>query len=196
MSKNTDKDLVVIEKIGRIDNNPILGEYQDAVMDENWQGGFCCLSHVLPSYWLHLAEHGCEDKELTEEKMNFSYRVAEGALLVPKETLINKYHVDLDPGTPDFLPICGTCFKMLMSPFFTLTFCLDCDSSQWVSRSEKDGKIRADLVYRKGCEHCLPEGRKSVIVYVYSCVDIVIKGLEMLGVPQGALESLRKIRPA
>ena len=55
------------------------------------------------------------------------------------------------------VPVCGTCAEALHGNEWTLLYCFECNSSQWVSRSLAINRYRHNVLWLRGCPHCSEE---------------------------------------
>jgi hypothetical protein len=52
------------------------------------------------------------------------------------------------------IPICDECMKGLQSKLWTLLYCFECTSSQWIYRPLAKMAYRHDIIWLRGCPDC------------------------------------------
>ncbi|MCB2181202.1 MAG: hypothetical protein KQH63_04140 [Desulfobulbaceae bacterium] len=55
------------------------------------------------------------------------------------------------------VPVCEECARALLGNEWTLLYCFECCSSQWVSRKLAKNSYRDHILWMKGCPHCACE---------------------------------------
>lgn len=55
------------------------------------------------------------------------------------------------------VPICAECAQALLGEEWTLLFCFECCSSQWVYRRLAKNRYRHHILWMRGCPHCTHE---------------------------------------
>ena len=52
------------------------------------------------------------------------------------------------------VPICIDCSRALQGNDWTLLYCFECNSSQWISRQHARLRYRHNILWLRGCPHC------------------------------------------
>ncbi|MDH4319107.1 MAG: hypothetical protein OEV64_11995 [Desulfobulbaceae bacterium] len=52
------------------------------------------------------------------------------------------------------IPVCADCAGALHGDEWTLLYCFECNSSQWVSRKLANNRYRHSVLWLRGCPHC------------------------------------------
>lgn len=55
------------------------------------------------------------------------------------------------------IPVCAECAKALLGNEWTLFYCFECCSSQWVCRKFSKNRYRHHILWLRGCPHCASE---------------------------------------
>jgi len=55
------------------------------------------------------------------------------------------------------IPVCGECRQALLEEEWTLLYCFECASSQWVYRPLAKNNYRHHILWLRGCPHCANE---------------------------------------
>ncbi len=55
------------------------------------------------------------------------------------------------------VPVCHDCVQALMHDEWTLLYCFECCSSQWVARKLAKNRYRHHVLWLRGCPHCSNE---------------------------------------
>ncbi len=55
------------------------------------------------------------------------------------------------------IPVCGECIEALTGEEWTLLYCFDCCSSQWVYREFAKNNYRHHVLWLRGCPSCTSE---------------------------------------
>ncbi|MBU1405691.1 MAG: hypothetical protein KKE83_02470 [Proteobacteria bacterium] len=52
------------------------------------------------------------------------------------------------------IPVCGECAAALAGEEWTLLYCFECCSCQWVARAFAKNRYRHHILWLRGCPHC------------------------------------------
>lgn len=55
------------------------------------------------------------------------------------------------------VPVCGECSEALQNNDWTLFYCIECCSSQWVNRKLARNRYRHNILWLRGCPECSEE---------------------------------------
>ena len=55
------------------------------------------------------------------------------------------------------IPVCAECADSLQGDEWTLLYCIECNSSQWIARAKARLKYRHHLIWLRGCPECTNE---------------------------------------
>jgi hypothetical protein len=55
------------------------------------------------------------------------------------------------------VPVCHECTQALLGDEWTLLYCFECCSNQWIYRNFAQNKYRHHILWLKGCPHCAKE---------------------------------------
>lgn len=55
------------------------------------------------------------------------------------------------------VPVCSDCASALQGEEWTLLYCIECCSSQWICRSLAKKRYRHHILWLRGCPHCTHE---------------------------------------
>ena len=98
-------------------------------------GGFCELNHGPES---HYKEHPATDYIVQP----FGYNATDVEQVLTREMIV---------------PVCGECAQALLSDDWTLLYCFDCCSSQWLNRHLTKNRYRHHILWMHGCPECAEE---------------------------------------